>query len=177
MNKENQRQHAEQAILDELYPKKRSLNIFVGFRDHAEERYQRHHRNVVLSAVGVILLVAFFLLVVGMAYAFAGMKSAWADEEIATAIYKAEGARKAAYAYGIRSVRYESKKEAKKICLNTIRKNKVRFTKQNKYDDFIEFLGSRYCPVKGRLSKAENRLNRYWVKNVKYHLEKTAKRR
>lgn len=89
---------------------------------------------------------------------------AYTDNEIANAIYKAENSIK--YPYGIKSINtYGDKDYARKICLNTIRNNRVRFAKQNKYNDFIEFLGSRYCPP------SAHSLNRHWVKNVKYFLK------
>ena len=89
---------------------------------------------------------------------------AYTDNQIANAIYRAENSVK--YPYGIKSINTHGNKDyARKICLNTIRNNRVRFAKQTKYKDFIEFLGSRYCPV------SAHKLNRNWVKNVKYWLE------
>lgn len=94
-------------------------------------------------------------------------------ERLADAIYLAEGGAKTAYPYGIKSLRYEDRTDrslakeqwARKICINTIKNNLKRFTSQNKYIDFIEFLGSRYCPT---TIKEEYHLNKNWVKNVKY---------
>jgi len=93
----------------------------------------------------------------------------YSNAEIADAIYKAEGAAKATYAYGIRSIPYKDKADARRICLNTIRNNKKRFLKQSKYKDFIVFLGSRYCPIG---CDNDNGTNKYWVKNVMYFLER-----
>ncbi len=87
------------------------------------------------------------------------------DEQLCDAIYKAEGGSTATYLYGIRSVHYEDEAEARRICLNTIRNNKIRFYNQDKYDDFYEFLGSRYCPVG---CDNDTGSNKYWVKNVRY---------
>jgi len=94
-------------------------------------------------------------------------------ERLADAIYLAEGGAKTAYPYGIKSLRYEDRTDrslikeqwARKICVNTIRNNLKRFAGQNEYTDFIEFLGSRYCPT---TIKEEYHLNKNWVKNVKY---------
>ena len=90
---------------------------------------------------------------------------AWTNNEIANAIYRAENSKR--FPYGIKSIDTHGDKEyARKICLNTIRNNRIRFIKQNKYFDFIEFLGSRYCPVNA------HKLNKNWVFNVKYYLNK-----
>jgi len=87
----------------------------------------------------------------------------WSDEQIANAIYRAENSAK--YPYGIKSVNtFGNKDYARKICLNTIRNNRLRFKHQNRYDDFVTFLGSRYCPP------TAHSLNKNWVKNVKYWL-------
>ena len=98
----------------------------------------------------------------------------YTNEQICNAIYKAEGGSKAQFPYGIRSVKCESKEACRKVCLNTIRNNRKRFEKDASFGKitFIEFLGSRFCPTKGKLSNAENRLNKNWVKNVNYFLRK-----
>ncbi len=90
------------------------------------------------------------------------------------AIYISEGGALAQYPYGIRSVRFDSVEEAKKICENTVRNNIKRFEKQDKYTDYIEFLGSRYCPTSGNLSASEKKLNRNWTNNVRYWYKKLA---
>ena len=93
------------------------------------------------------------------------------NDTIVNAIYLAEGGAKTKYPYGILSI--DTKGDvayARKICYNTVRNNKVRFNNQEKYTDYIEFLGSRYCPI-----GAENDpkgLNKNWVKNVKYFINK-----
>lgn len=111
------------------------------------------------------------LWLVGLAVIFLACGVARAEEytndQIANAIYKAENSVK--YPYGIKSIDTHGDKEyAQKICLNTIRNNRKRFAKQDKYKDFIEFLGSRYCPLN---IKGEYHLNKNWVKNVKYFLD------
>ena len=92
--------------------------------------------------------------------------SEWTNNQIANAIYKAEGGAKAKVPYGILSVKVKNEAEARRVCINTIHNNHIRFTKQNKYTDFIEFLGSRYAPV------SAHKLNKFWVRNVKYQLAK-----
>ena len=59
--------------------------------------------------------------------------SVGADENLADAIFKAEGGYKATYLYGIVSVPYKDEAEARQICINTINNNKKRFEKQTKY--------------------------------------------
>ena len=87
------------------------------------------------------------------------------DNQIANAIFKAENS--VEYPYGIKSINTHGDKEyARKICLNTIRNNRVRFMKQSQYKDFIEFLGSKYCPP------SAHSLNKNWVKNIKYFLKR-----
>jgi hypothetical protein len=92
--------------------------------------------------------------------------------KLADAIYKAEGGKKTRYPYGIKSVRCVGENDCRQVCLNTIRNNQKRFLKQNKYTDFIEFLGSRYCPLN---IKGEYHLNKNWVSNVKYFYVKESK--
>lgn len=94
---------------------------------------------------------------------------AYTNEQIANAIFMAEGGHKAQYAYGIRSVKYSTIAEARRICINTIRNNRIRFAKQNKYKDYLSFLASRYCPIG---CDNDRGTNKYWVKNVKYYLQK-----
>ena len=93
----------------------------------------------------------------------------YTDEQIVNAIYQAEGAEKATYLYGIRSVSYKDEAEARRICFNTVRNNRIRFKKQDRYNDYLSFLVSRYCPIGAE--NDPNGLNRHWLKNVRYFLE------
>lgn len=86
------------------------------------------------------------------------------------AIYTAEGGDKAQFPYGIRSIKCNSKAECKRICENTIKNNIKRHKKSLKKGDnrdFLTFLRDRYCPIKGKLSKAEKKLNKHWLDNVR----------
>jgi len=132
-------------ILDEMYPQ------------------LKHPTRPPLWIMWIVLAICMIILLTQFAWA----KETYTDEQIAQAIYYAEGGTKTKYPYGIKSIpTYGNKEYAYKICLNTIRNNKKRFAKQNKYTDFIEFLGSRYCPPQ------VHRLNKNWVRNVKYYLKK-----
>ena len=116
----------------------------------------------------ITLLIAIFC-VWGLARA-----EEYTDTEIVNAIYVIEGGASADYAYGIRSVHYSSVAEARQICFNTVRNNRKRYAQYGykEYPDFLSFLQSRYCPTKGKLSKAEKRLNGYWLNNLRYQLQK-----
>lgn len=97
---------------------------------------------------------------------------AYTDNQIADAIFQAEGGPKAKIPYGILSVKVKDEAEARKVCLNTVRNNRKRYTDYGykQYDTYLEFLASRYAPV-GAGNDPHN-LNQNWIKNVKYFLEK-----
>lgn len=87
------------------------------------------------------------------------------------AIFKAEGGSSATYLYGIRSVKYSTPEEARRICFNTVRNNYTRWLEANTTQTFLEFLGDKYCPTTGKLSESERRLNIHWKTNVAYFLK------
>jgi hypothetical protein len=102
---------------------------------------------------------------------FAQFKPISADfrDKIVNSIYLAEGGSKTKYPYGIKSIQTNGNKEfARRICSNTVENNWIRWQKAGKTNDFIEFLGARFCPLsdKGDIEK----LNKNWVRNVKYLL-------
>ena len=108
-----------------------------------------------------ILLVALLLGFTTMARA-----DDYTDEQIVNAIYIIEGGAKATFAYGIRSVKYSTIAEARKICFNSVRNGRKRWIKASKPYDLITFIGMRYCPTN------THPLNANWVKNVKACLRK-----
>ena len=114
-----------------------------------------------------ILNVSLFVAVIILC----GMKVSGADEiddvKLCNAIYKAEGGAKAQYLYGIRSVKYDTPEEARRICMNTIRNNRKRYADYGykTHGTYLEFLQSRYCPIGCDNDRGENR---FWIKNVKY---------
>jgi len=112
------------------------------------------------------------ILFILMIFCIASPAFAYTDTEIVNAIYKSEGGSKATYLYGIRSVKYGTPEEARRICFNTVRNNRVRFANQTKYDDYLEFLASRYCPIGA--SNDPKGLNVNWLSNVRYFLERSA---
>ena len=80
-------------------------------------------------------------------------------EKLATAIYHAENSK--THPYGI-LIKYKHT-TPRQACINTI---KHALKDWNGQGDFIEFLGSRYCPVGAK--NDPKGLNKYWVKNVHY---------
>ena len=92
-------------------------------------------------------------------------RAEYSNEAIADAIYLAEGGAKTNHPYGI--LAHYKTTTPRQACLNTIAHAKRDW---NGKGDFIEFLGSRYCPV-GAKNDPTN-LNKNWVKNVKRLLER-----
>lgn len=99
----------------------------------------------------------------------------YTNDQIADAIFLAEGGYKAQYLYGIRSVKYHGYKQARQICLNTIKNNRKRYKDYGykKYNTYLEFLASRYAPL--NCNNDPNNLNRYWLTNVRYFLTNETK--
>lgn len=82
-------------------------------------------------------------------------------ERLADAIYLAEGGSKTRHPYGILTTyKHTTPRQA---CINTIRHSLKDWDGKG---EFIAFLGSRYCPTKGKLTLAERRLNGNWIDNV-----------
>ena len=96
--------------------------------------------------------------------------SNYSNDQIANAIYKAEGGEKTKYPYGVKSINTNGdEKYARQICLNSIRNSRKRWIDAGKSDDFIIFMSRRYAPI-----GAENDpggLNKFWIKNVKWFLK------
>jgi len=91
--------------------------------------------------------------------------------QVVDAIYQAEGGVTAQYPYGIRSIPCDGAAACRRICYNTVRNNWRRWETAGRPGDYIDFLGSKYCPTSGNLSPAERRLNGNWIRNVRYFLE------
>ena len=123
--------------------------------------------NFIMKATA---LVIFFIAMI-MGLVAMGWAQEYTNTQIVDAIYQAEGGAKAQYAYGIRSVKYSTIEEARRICYNTVRNNRQRYAKYGyrKYPDYLSFLASRYCPVN---CDNDRGTNKYWLRNVKYYLAK-----
>ncbi len=97
---------------------------------------------------------------------FAGYQKplyAYTDNQIANAIYLAEGGAKTNHPYGILT-KYKTT-TPRQACINTIKHARKDW---NGKGDFIVFLGSRYCPIGAKNDPTG--LNKNWVKNVKFFL-------
>lgn len=83
------------------------------------------------------------------------------------AIYRAEGGAKAKKPFGILSVPCSGYSDCRKVALNTVRNNWKRWEAGThgaaKHRTYLDFLGSRYCPVG---AGNDNGTNRFWVRNV-----------
>jgi hypothetical protein len=92
----------------------------------------------------------------------ASCRAEYTNEAIADAIFKAENSLN--HPYGI--LTHYKTTTPRQACLNTI----IHARKDwNGQCDFIEFLGSRYCPIGAKNDPTG--LNKNWVRNVKYFLK------
>ena len=80
----------------------------------------------------------------------------------ADVIYKIEGGERARKPYGVLSVKVDSKEEARRVTINSIRNNWKRWHKAGKPGDFITFMANRWCPP-----SADPVGNRHWIRNAK----------
>ena len=88
-----------------------------------------------------------------------GAEIGYSDEQIANAIYKAEGGTKTSHPYGI--LAHYKKTTPRQACLNTIAHAKRDWNGQG---DFIRFLQTRYAPI--GVANDPRGLNRNWYGNV-----------
>ena len=125
-----------------------------------------------------VLIVVFVLGVIYILFGKNAESSEFSNEAIVNAIYKAEGGVKAQYPFGIRSLRYEDRNNkalsryewAKMICHNTVVNNRRKYKEWDidRFDTYLEFLASRYCPINAKNDKKS--LNVNWLNNVKWFL-------
>jgi hypothetical protein len=88
-------------------------------------------------------------------------------DKIVSAIWKIEGGAKTKYPYGIKSINTGGDvAKAKRICENTVSDNWKRWEASGKTNEFVVFLGNRYCPPDAHA------LNKNWVGNLKKELAK-----
>ena len=125
---------------------------------HTQIEEALHRARLIPWVVGAIVA-----LIVLCAYCTAHAE--YSDESIANAIYKAEGGAKTKHPYGI--LAHYKHTTPRQACINTIRHARRDW---NGKGDFIAFLGSRYCPIGA--SNDPTGLNKNWVKNVRYFLNK-----
>ena len=104
-----------------------------------------------------LLLLILFLFLSSSIYA-----QNYSAQEICNIIYVIEGKEQARQPYGIETIKCNSKKDCKQICLHTINNNIKRFKNQSKENDFLTFLAKKYCPPNWKI----------WLKNLKWYLDK-----
>lgn len=116
---------------------------------------------------GVILIIVMLACLATCSKSFA---MDYTDAQVADAIYHAEGGENAKKPFGILSVSCNGYEECRRICLNTVRNNRKRFSEygHKRYPDYLSFLASRYAPI-GAENDPTN-LNKNWIKNVKHFL-------
>lgn len=128
------------------------------------------YRREAIGSTKMLGMTLIYMIVVScILLFFCGKAFAYTPNQIADAIYMAEGGEKTSYPYGILT-KYKTT-TPRQACINTINSALKRFANQTKETDFIVFLGSTYCPVEGDTTG----LNKNWVKNVKYFLKRGKK--
>lgn len=138
---------------------------------HTYEKETDAGMIVATCIIASIGLIALALILFAASPAQAQLAPAYSDEQIVNAIYRAEGGNRATYLYGIRSVNYDSAKEAREICLRTVRNNRRRYRDhgRDQFDTYLQYLASRYAPV--GVSNDTQGLNKNWLGNVIWFLE------
>ena len=95
---------------------------------------------------------------------------AYTPEQVANAIYLAEGGERTRHPYGVLSVRVSGEVEARRVCLNSIRNSRHRWERAGRPGDWLVYFGQRWCPVGAENDPAG--FNQNWVRNVRYFLDK-----
>ncbi len=114
-----------------------------------------------------------FVLVSSIRLLAAESKEAYYNK-VVDAIYLAEGGAKTKHPYGIVSIKVAGHIQARKVCYNTVRNNHARWNKAGRGEDFIAFLGKRYCPIGAGNDPLG--LNKNWQNNVRKFLKKGLKK-
>lgn len=116
-----------------------------------------------------------FLLISAIFLANNGVSGQLTDisaNKIADCIYKLEGGAKTKYPYGIKSINtFGNQEVARRICLNTIKNNYVRWVKTSKTNDFLNFLADKYCPP-----SCDKQGNLNWKKNINKMIDAESKK-
>ena len=120
--------------------------------------------QILLTILYIIIIIIFFIGVLLVKSNKIAFSTDYTNEQIADAIYRAEGGKKARVLYGILSIKTTNPKQ---VCLNTIKNHRLRHKKHSCKLDFIVCLGNRYCPP-----SVDFIGNRNWIRNVNKFLEK-----
>lgn len=97
--------------------------------------------------------------------AWAGESHEIPAEQVADAVYRAEGGAKTRYPYGVLSVKVNGEAEARRVCLNSIRNSRQRWYKAGCPGDWLAYFAKRWCPVGA--SNDPTGLNSNWLRNVR----------
>lgn len=159
MNKlqEKERQHTAN-ILREIHAAMKPRKIILDSRSNNKSWFY-------------VLMLLVFVISVGIILCFCNTPAcAYTDDQLANAIYKAEGIN-SKYPYGIRSVSCESKEDCRKICIRTIKNNRIRYSKDVGRGDetYISYLSRKYAPLKA--PNDPKGLNSNWINNVSFFLK------
>jgi hypothetical protein len=125
------------------------------------QKWAKNILKKLLKRVNMVKLAVLLLLVLPCT------SFAWTDNQIADAIYLAEGGAKTSHPYGI--LAHYKHTSPRNACLNTIRNQRARHTKHNCGKEFLVCLRDRYCPIG---CDNDNGSNKFWLINVKYFLDK-----
>lgn len=79
----------------------------------------------------------------------------------ADAIYRAEGGDKARAPYGVLSIKTKDADEARRITINSAKKNYQRWLDAGKPGTYVQFMANRWTPP-----SADPKGNANWIKNV-----------
>lgn len=114
---------------------------------------------------GILIVIMALVMICTIASKVSAAVIDYTADQIANAIYHAEGGANTRHPYGILAqYKHTTPRQA---CINTIKHAKKDWNGQG---DFIVFLGNRYCPVGAKNDPTG--LNKNWIKNVKYFLAK-----
>ena len=81
---------------------------------------------------------------------------------IVNAIWRIEGGSHTKYPYGVRSIETRGDvNKARRICMQSVSNNWIRFQHQNKQIDFISFMAVRWVPV-----ASDPIGNKNWINNA-----------
>lgn len=128
----------------------------------------KQNRTLYIACVFLCLLSPECYSREAMATTTSGIKDSggfYSDDQIANAIYRAEGGSATRHPYGI--LQHYKHTTPRQACINTIRHARKDW---NGKGDFILFLGNRYCPIGAKNDPTG--LNVNWIRNVKYFLAK-----
>jgi hypothetical protein len=137
-----------------LLPKKDLIRLA---QDEKEKERAKPRRSSAIRAAAIMILL------------MAGARPllAFDAHQIVSAIYWVEGGPKASSPYGVLAVPCATKKECKRVCLNTVKNTRQRWHEAGRPGDFLDFLADRYCPP-----SVDKNGNLRWKKNIRAIIKK-----